>query len=382
MKISSPINTSGLYYRVCCVMFFFVAAAASFNGYYDKWQFREAGSNDFRPESSLDAMLNGTAARPYVYRQLLPETANWLNTRLSKPAIDQVANKYIHPRRSFDAGSDNSPLIQNPSYTVRYLIVYGLVFVFAWIATFAMFLLCREFGNSPLTAALAAVTMILLVPYFMTRSGYLWDYPELAFMAIAAWMALRFDWWWIIPVAALATWNKESFLFFTLSLYPVIRLRKSRGAAIVAICVLALTCAAVYGTIWLHFRQNSGGVVQYQLMPQIRYLLSPLQAFEREKTYGVIYFSGLNLLTSAMLVWTAWRGWRYLPRHMRRHAQIAAVINFPLFLMFVYPGEIRDLSLLYVTLLSLIAANLAGAADTPGRNSSEQLAQMTSSHKT
>ena len=372
---------STLYYQVCCLMLFFVAAAASFNGYYDKWEFRELGSNDFRAEASLDAMLNGTAARPYVHRQLLPAIANWINSQISRRTADLIAAKYQHPDRSFDAGFMNSSLLQNPAYTIRYLIVYGLVFTFAWIATCAMYVLCRDIGNPRLAAALAAITMILLMPYFMTRSGYLWDYPELAFMAIAAWMALRFNWWWIIPVAALATWNKESFLFFSLSLYPLLRHRNSRTAALIGTGAIGLACAAVYVALSLQFHHNPGGVVRLQLMPQLHYLMDPLQAFKREKTYGVFYFSGTNVVTVGMIVWTAWRGWRFLPLSFRRHAKIVALINFPLFLLFVYPGELRDLSMLYVTLLVLIAANLAETVDRSGLSPNEQLAPMIASDR-
>jgi hypothetical protein len=77
-----------------------------------------------------------------------------------------------------------------------------------------MYLVCKSVGYAPATAALSAIVMILLMPYFLSVGGYLYDYPELAFLALAVWMALNFDWWWMIPVVALATWNKESFLAF------------------------------------------------------------------------------------------------------------------------------------------------------------------------
>jgi hypothetical protein len=44
---------------------------------------------------------------------------------------------------------------------------------------------------------------------------------------------------------------------------------------------------------------------------------------------------------------------------MKRHAQIAAMINVPLYFLFCLPGELRDLSFLYVALVLLIAANIA-----------------------
>jgi hypothetical protein len=60
----------------------------------------------------------------------------------------------------------------------------------------------------------------------------------------------------------------------------------------------------------------------------------------------------------ALLAWTFWRGWRYLPATVQRHALVAAVINIPLYLLFCWPGEIRNLSLLYIVFLLLLAVNL------------------------
>jgi hypothetical protein len=59
---------------------------------------------------------------------------------------------------------------------------------------------------------------------------------------------------------------------------------------------------------------------------------------------------------------------------MQRHAQIAAIVNFPLFILCCVPGELRDLSLLYVTLLFLLAANLTVWADERGNAAARQSA--------
>jgi hypothetical protein len=69
-------------------------------------------------------------------------------------------------------------------------------------------------------------------------------------------------------------------------------------------------------------------------------------------------FQGFNPLVWIMIAWTAVRGWRLLPPLIQLHARIAAIINFPLYLLFCVPGELRDLSFLYIALLLLLAANL------------------------
>ena len=86
--------------------------------------------------------------------------------------------------------------------------------------------------------------MILLFPYFLTRGGFFYDFPELAFLVIAVWMALKFNWWWMLPLVALAAWNKESFLLFVPSLYPLIRLKSSRMRALAATAALGFTVLA------------------------------------------------------------------------------------------------------------------------------------------
>ena len=359
MKTMSSTHTvSKLYYRLCCCVLFFVAAAASFNGYYDKWHFREAGTTASMPGASFDAMAEGTARRPFVYRQMLPMVATWIAVRVPEQAQDRLYATRLYSGRLFRDDLIDSPMARDRTWFLRYWIVYAMAFLFAWIAVFAMYLAGKATGYPPAAAALAAIAMILLIPYFLTRGGFFFDYPELAFLALGVWMALKFDWWWIIPVAALAAWNKESFLLFIPALYPLLRQRSSRASALAGTAVLGSTCAVVYFLLRLRFQHNLGGPVEIHLMDQVQYLLHPLNILLGERTYGVIVLQGFNPLVVTLIVWTAWRGWHSLPGAMQRHAQIAAFINFPLYLVCCVPGELRDLSLLYVTLLLLMAANL------------------------
>ena len=365
---------SKLYYRTCCLVLFFVAAAASFNGYYDKWHFREAGTSAWMASASFDSLVEGAAARPYVYRQLLPMLANWVDARVPEQTKDWLYAAKLQNGRPFREDFIDSPLARNRTWFLRYWIVYTAVFLFAWIAVHAMYLAAKAAGYPPAASALAAIAMILLFPYFLTRGGFFYDFPELAFFALVVWMALKFDWGWIVPVVALAAWNKESFLLFIPALYPLLRRRGSRASAWAGTAVLALTCALVYGLLRWRFQNNPGGTFELHLMDQIDYMLHPLNFLLREKTYGLLVLQGFNPLLWALIAWTALRGWRFLPPAMQRHAQIAAIVNFPLFILCCVPGELRDLSLLYVTLLFLLAANLTVWADERGNAAARQSA--------
>ena len=361
---------SKLYYRSCCFVFFFVAAAASFNGFYDKWHFRDIDvSTTGSPSFCFESMVDGTAARPYVYRQLLPMVANWIDLHVPKQLTARLFALKSESGISLPKVLFNSPTAQNQAYFLRYLIVYVVTFLFAWLSVYAMYLLCKSLGYPPATAAFSAIIMILLMPYFMDVGGYFYDYPELAFLSLAAWMAFNFEWWWMLPVVALATMNKESFLLFIPTLYPLLRRRTSRVHALVGTGALGLTCAAVYWILRLHFQYNPGGTVELHVIDQIQFMLHPSIWFLYEKTYGMELIRGLNPLSVTLAMWTLWRGWRSLPQAFQRHAKIAAVISFPLFILFCAPGELRDLSFLYITFLLLIAANLTEWTGDQGKTS-------------
>jgi len=351
---------STLYHRVCCFVLFVVAASASFSGFYQKSHFCEAGVAGSYDEASFESMVDGTAYRPYVYRQLLPAIAN----RIDRIAPDRFKNwLYIHQgsgSSSYMRAMSVSPTAQNKVYFTRDLTVYLATFLFALLAVYAMYLVCTALEVPRTASVFTPVVVILLVPYPMSLSGFFYDYSELAFFALAVWVALRFDWWWLIPISILGAWNKESFLLFIPSLYPILRQRGSRREALVGVGVLCCLCAVIYYCLRVRFAHNPGATVEIGLFGQVRQFLHPRALlFGTEETYGVRVPRAFSVLPLALLLWTVWRGWKRLPLVMRRHGQIAAAINIPMFLLFGHPGELRALSMLYIVFLMLLAVNLS-----------------------
>jgi hypothetical protein len=362
---------SNIYRYVCCFVLFFAAASASFNGFYEKWHFREYSPLPVEasptvpefPHIEIQMILDGTAAKPYVYRQLVPTLANWID-RITpnslKTRLYTVRCDYEHtlPLVLFD-----SPIARSQRYFFRYLVVYVVTFLFALLAVYAMYLVCTELEIHPAAAVLAPVVIILLFPYIETIGGYFYDFPELAFLALAVWIALRFDWWWIIPVAALGTWNKESFLLAIPTLYPIIRDRSSRLSSLLGTSILGLVCLAVYYPIRLQFANNPGGSIENHLAQQQYFFLHPghliYHHFVFEKTYGLLLPPLFTVLPLALLLWTVWRSWPHISRAIRRHCWIAAAISIPLYTLFCWPGEVRDFSLLFVFFLLTLAYNLS-----------------------
>jgi hypothetical protein len=344
---------SRLYYRICLFALFVIASAASFSSFYQKWHFREAGVRGFDPGVEFGQMIDGKARRPYVYRQLIPFSANVLTRMLP---VSTISAKFpARAKERIKVAFD----LRSKTYPVQYLIVYAETYLAALLAIFALYLVCRAANLPPPVAVFAAVIFMLLFPLIGVKGGYFFDFPELLFLAAGAWIAMKFDWWFLIPVAALGAWNKESFLLFMFTLYPLLRRRHSRFACLLGVAILLAVCAAVYLPIRMHFANNPGAMVEWHLKDQVAFYLHPF-AMDTwvDRTYDLMFPALSGPLPTLFLVWTVWRAWKHLPVWLKRHAQIAALVNVPLYLLFCQPGEFRDLSLLYVSLLLVIATNL------------------------
>jgi hypothetical protein len=360
IKIKSSLPFSSvLYFRACCFVLFFVAASASFSGYYQKWHFAEANVSGDDNWAGIEQMLDGTAHRPSIYRQLLPASANWIDHIVPQKTKTSLYGWQVREDDKLLAAISVSPTANDPRYCFRYLVIYTETFLFALLAVYAMYLVCTALDVPYPGALFAPVVLILLLPYLMTNGGFFYDYPELAFFALAAWIALRFRWWWLIPVAALGTWNKETFVLFIVTLYPLLRRHGSPRAAFFRTTALCAVSLAVLIPIRLHFAHNPGGDTEAWWYEQLNFFLHPRNLlFASDETYGTPMLSAFTLLPMSLLIWTAIRGWKHLPRTIQQHAQIAAVINIPLYFAFCNPGELRNLSMLYILFLLLIAVTL------------------------
>jgi hypothetical protein len=361
--MAPSILTSKIYFRLLVLLALFLAAAASFEGFYSKCHLNEAGTVNPEFRQTFEAEVDGSAPRPFVYRQLLPMTANWIAGVLTSRFPEQTGRWLHHGSDGLPIGARflPSPIVREPQYWLRYCIVYAMVFLAAWIAAICLYCLSLHAGFSPAASLLASITLILLMPWLFTGGGYYYDYPELAFLLLAVWWAALRPWWWLIPIAVLATWNKESFLLFVPALYPLLRDRASRVRSFAATGVLGLVSAAVWEWLRIRYRRNPGSALEFHLPDHLRLFAHPgLLLFSLEQTYGLVVFRGVYLLLLAFLAWTACRAWKHIPLIYRRHARIAAAINVPLYLLFCEPGELRDLSMLYAALGLLLAAAWSG----------------------
>jgi hypothetical protein len=353
--------------RIVLLCVYVIVAGASFCGYFSKYAF-----HDDSPHAAMLLMLDGTADRPYVYRQLIPFTANLAEKAVPKAMKDRFINhlrdefpKYDWITNTFARATGAA----NPAYTLRYYLAYGLVFVSLVCALLTLRLLCLALTGNEAAATLAPLAFAIAMP-----AGNFWDFPELFFMAAAVWIAVRGRLWWLIPLTLVATVNKESFLFFVVALYPFVRARTSRRGTLVCLAVCVAVAAAVNLLLKLHYAANPGDVAQFNLMTNLHFLVDPRHYLLGDYTYGMLLPKGFNVLILFILFVIARAGWPKLPRTAQIHALLVCVINIPLYLLFGWGDEVRALSMLHVTATLLIAGSIAGYLARAYRRSGASLA--------
>jgi hypothetical protein len=89
------------------------------------------------------------------------------------------------------------------------------------------------------------------------------------------------------------------------------------------------------------------------------FYINPTSLFMREASYGIFAFRGYSIVTLLLVAAVVWGGWSGLTATIRQHILLAAAINVPLFILFGSPGEVRNLSMLFVGSVLLIAQNLS-----------------------
>jgi hypothetical protein len=359
MNVSALSRAATRTTMLLCV--YVLVAAASYCGFLAKYGFRDGDAG-----TSLVAIIDGTAERPYVYRQLLPAVVN-VAAKAVPQALEQrflahlatEAPKHSPLRASFAhaAGSDAPP------YALRYYMAYGLTFGALVAAMLMLRRVCMEVTGNEAASTLAPLAFAIAMP-----ASFYYDFIELLFMALAVWLALRGRWQWLIPLTLVATFNKESFAVFVIALYPLVRQTASRRTALLGVAACVAVGALVNIAVKLHYAHNPGQPAIFNLWLNLHFLLNPRNYLLGEWTYGVLLPKGVNVLILAALAFTVRAGWRALPRALRQHTLIAAAINVPLFIALGYQDEVRALSMLFVpatlVMCASIAAYLAGAGAT------------------
>lgn len=350
-------NGSAASWLLLCGLFFIVASAAH-SGFIAKWGFNDGGAR-----SSFESMLSGKADRPFVYRQLMPIVAKTLQPIIAESMIPNATKalflKKFDPQKVFTRASSANI----KGYEYAYRIIYLTNFIALLGSLFLLRLLILKSGYGQLEAVIAPSVFILAFPYVQTIGGYFYDSLELAFFSGALLLATQGRIVAIIILAAIATLNKESFLFFIPTLYPFLCEKLSKKNSLVGLGIAIFIAGLVNTYIKFIYQANGGGVVEFQLFANLLNYINPITYFRLDMTYGMFSPQGLFLTTVPVIFIIVVRGKKHVQSVWKLHMKIAALINIPLFLTFCATGELRNLSMLFAGFVIFMAATIETVRD-------------------
>lgn len=341
--------------KLLLAFIFYVVAAASFNGLF--------GTNAFMdrhdPRRSFQVMYDDSAYKPFVYRQLMIKTAKEICALLPK----ETQNNLIQEFKIYDIiAAHHSKAKIEERYVIEYHVLYFMCF---WLMFLSMFLIRQigiEITESATAGTLAACAFIIIFPMIEWLWVY-YDCGEIFFFSLATLLALKSYWLALILIAPVAEYNKESFLFFLLTLYPLLAEKISAKKAVAVVTISAFLSGLVYLYVSSIYTGNFGGNTEWHFYEHVQEFFSLQSWLTKYPFYGVYWGVGFFIPNILMIVWLVKCTWKKLSVAWKFHIKLALIINLPLFILFCQPNELRNLSLLYISFIAMLSIFIKEAID-------------------
>lgn len=335
----SPRRTALVFRVVLVGVLWSASATVVLHVFAEKW-----GLGGDHRGRGLETMLEHEAQKPFVYRYLTPEIvrrlADAIEARIEPDERDWwlrrlQTRRYAAPKERWTVAK-----------SVQFHVVYAVLFVSLVLAQVGAFALVADARAPPLARDFAPAVALLLLPLTFVRTGYLYDFPELAFLFLSVAAIWRGWWFAYYPLLVLACLNKESNALLPLYFVAFARFRMPTRQWVAHAAVQAGLAAAVVVGVRIAFR-DAPGSSQWFLLPLNLWYLSDLRIYAQFHTAygGLAPFPGpLNaLLLFATVFAVAWR-WREKPAPVRSAVVLVFAALIPIYLCFGFLDEVRALS--------------------------------------
>ena len=285
---------------------------------------------------SLDGYIDGTVARPFAYRVLLPQILRGINA--VTPAWAAADLDRLGGRIGWTGPQNKYPrdLIWLAALQFASLIGYALVGASLYSAL-------RGQEKSWSQRIVAPALLLFLVPIVYKGLGHIYDFTSLFFMVWLLWaMAGRRHALYLLVFAA-SCLNKETTLLMSVAYAAVFFRRMAIGRYVVMLAAQFAIFIAIYVPLRVKYKDNPGSGIQVHWNEQFPYYTSHLN-----NAYVLAIFSMAVVLFVSLITFR----WNEKPQLLRR----AAVMIVPQMALFIYgaaPGEVRNLYEI-VPLISLL----------------------------
>lgn len=338
-------------YWVLLFLFYSLASSQAIQSFSYKWT-----TIAVHEKYSLQKVLDGESPKPYIYRALVPFVVNFV--------VDNAPGKYLEKMRDRSAntlraniGDDARLMSQNAVASYGVIIVLNCVFLVATLfALRAMgrYVLSSNQQKGPaLLSDIAPVLFALMLSLsYRVHNGFVYDHLEMLCLSLYVLFTMYGRRLSCILLLAIAILNKETAIFF-----PFL------GAAILLAAsdmnftkplvkkfvseLLVVLCG--YLLIRYIFRNAPGGVVEFHALGNLHFWFSiaPWLSITTPHMHLIPLPKPTNIVVLLPIVFSIFFAWSRKPNIIRLPLIVSCMINIPLFLLFSYRDEFRNLSLVF-----------------------------------
>jgi len=332
-------------FLVLLAIVYSMLVTASVHVFMDK----EASFEDYGVQAyAFERLLDRTAERPFVYRALMPLLVNRIDGWLPQSVQEryQGAAKALVGRY----GRIVTPGFWTAELERKYLITFVLMIGFGLLALFALRdLTGAVFPQAPLLREAGPTWFGILLPLSFMNGGLMYDFSELFFLFLSATLTWRRRYLLLAPVLALAVFNKETNALLVVLLFVLVWHREERSRAIgIGIAMTAIAGAVLFG-LRLYYAESPGSTMYNHIAENLEFWRQPSSWWAWMTVYTPLipFPRGLNLLLIVPLAILILHGLRERPPEIRDFLLVSALVTLPLFFLFCWRDETRNLSLMY-----------------------------------
>lgn len=288
----------------------------------------------------LNDMINGTAPKPFVYRQLLPAAV-----KLSVQTIPDDIRHSLNVKAS--QSSTMMRILSRVSISPDQVVVYGLTLVFIYLSLWGFILSFRYLFSNLFEAPVYFTDMVTLfamagIPAFFSYS-FIYDIPTLFLFTLGLTMLVKQKWIAFVIVYFLGCWSKETTVLLTLIFWIHFYRKIERGLFIKLLAAQTVIFITVKVYLEINFSDNPGGLVEFHLIHNLLF--------------------GYNYTLPVFLTWIVFFilifiNWNAKPLFLKN----ALWTGVPLIILTLFFGlihEIRDYGEMYPILFGLSAQSVA-----------------------
>jgi hypothetical protein len=323
---------------------------------------------DGMPRNSFAKMLDGSADKPFVYRQLLPLLVNHIEPAipeaLSGILADNIAPlfhrqfaerlinrfKYDEPGLRYRATQDWS----QKSYRVKYVLAVIIMFASLWGTLNILANITTTVGASDAARLIGPIVYASLLPLSFLNGGYYYDFIEQLLISLLILSVLKGHWLWWALAAIAGQFNKETMLLLPFFLIPLIAEKIGLIRTIMLTSVTSAICFFLYIAVKTVFDSNPGSVMEYNLSSNLAFWSDPTSYTRLADMYAIGFplpRASFWLVVIGVIIY----GVR-VPRPVLLTNCIALATLIPMFFIFGYYDEFRGLApafpLLYLVAVS------------------------------